>query len=88
MNAGLPLHFLLLIKRNTNGFFFNAYYNTTEGNKHWFEQTSYMIYCSIQNVLAIDLKGRKIEDQVNQIVSFYQGYLDLIKCYRKRFFAY
>ena len=44
-----------------------------------------MIYCSIQNVLAIDLKGRKIEDQVNQIVSFYQGYLDLIKCYRKRF---
>ena len=21
MNAGLPLHFLLLIKRNTNGFF-------------------------------------------------------------------
>ena len=36
-----------------------------------------MIYCSIQNVLAIGIKGRKIEDQVDQIVLFYQG--DLVK---------
>ena len=32
-----------------------------------------MIYYSIQNVLAIGIKGRKIEDQINQIVPFYQG---------------
>ena len=37
-----------------------------------FEQTYYVIYCSIQNVLAIGIKGRKIEDQANQIVPFYQ----------------
>ena len=36
-----------------------------------------MIYYSIQNVLAIGKKGRKIEDQVNQIVPFYQD--DLVK---------
>ena len=36
-----------------------------------------MIYCSIQNVLAIGVKGRKIEDQIDQIVLFYQD--DLIK---------
>ena len=36
-----------------------------------------MIYYSIQNVLAIGIKGGKIEDQVNQIVPFYQG--DLLK---------
>ena len=36
-----------------------------------------MIYCSIQNVLAIGIKGRKKEHQVNQIVPFYQG--DLLK---------
>ena len=36
-----------------------------------------MIYWSIQNVLAIGIKGRKIECQVNQIVPFYQG--DIVK---------
>ena len=36
-----------------------------------------MIYCSVQNVLAIGKKGRKIEDQVNQIAPFYQD--DLVK---------
>ena len=36
-----------------------------------------MTYCSIQNVLAVGIKRRKIEDQVNQIVPFYQG--DLVK---------
>ena len=36
-----------------------------------------MIYCSIQNVLAIGIKERKVEYQVNQIVSFYQG--DIVK---------
>ena len=36
-----------------------------------------MIYWSIQNVLAIGIEGRKIEDQVNQIAPFYQG--DLVK---------
>ena len=44
--------------------------NPTEGIKQRFEQTYDMIYCSIQNVLAIGIKGRKIEDQVNQIVPF------------------
>ena len=35
-----------------------------------------MIYCSIENVLAIGKKkGRKIDNQVNQIVPFYQGNL-------------
>ena len=34
-----------------------------------------MIYGSIQNVLAIGITGRKIEDQVNQIAHFHQGYL-------------
>ena len=36
-----------------------------------------MIYCSITNVLAIGIKGRKVEDQVSQVVPFYQG--DLVK---------
>ena len=36
-----------------------------------------MIYDSIQNVLAIGITGRKIEDQVDQIAHFYQG--DLVK---------
>ena len=36
-----------------------------------------MIYGSSQNVLAIGITGRKIEDQVNQTAHFYQG--DLIK---------
>ena len=36
-----------------------------------------MIYGSIQNVLAIGITGRKVEDQVNQIAHFYQG--DLVK---------
>ena len=37
----------------------------------------YIIYCSIQNVLAIGIKGREIKDQVKQIVLFFQG--DLVK---------
>ena len=77
MKAGLPLHFLLLLKKCRNRFFFSAYDNTTEGIKQRFEQTCYMIYYSIQNVLAIGIKGRKIEDQVNQTVPFYQD--DLVK---------
>ena len=36
-----------------------------------------MIYGSIQNVLAIGITGRKIEDRVNQIGHFYEG--DLAK---------
>ena len=32
-------------------------------------------------------KNEKIEDQVNQILSFYQGDLDLIKCYKKEVFG-
>ena len=46
-----------------------------------------MVYCSIQNVLAIDIKGRKIEDEVNKIVPFNQGDLDLIKCYKEEVFC-
>ena len=46
-----------------------------------------MIYCSMQNVLAICIKGRKIEVQVNQIVPFYQGGLDIIKYYREEVFC-
>ena len=65
MNAGLALHLLLLLKKSTDVFFFSAYGNTTEGIKQRFEQTYYMIYCSIQNVLTIGIKGRKIEEQVN-----------------------
>ena len=58
MNAGLLLHFLLLLKNSTNGFFFSVYGNTTKGIKQRFEQTYYMIYCLIQNVLAIGIEGR------------------------------
>ena len=47
-----------------------------------------MVYCSIQNVLAIDIKGRKIEDEVNKIVPFNQGDLDLIKCYKEEVFFF
>ena len=46
-----------------------------------------MIYCSIQNVLAINIKERKIEDEVNKIVPFCQGDLDLIKCYKEEVFC-
>ena len=42
-----------------------------------FEQTYYVIYGSIENVQAIGITGRKIEDQVNKIAHFYQG--DLVK---------
>ena len=80
INAGLPLHFLLLLKKSANSFlffFFITYGNTTEDIKQRFEQNYYMTYCSIQNVLAVGIKRRKIEDQVNQIVPFYQG--DLVK---------
>ena len=69
MLVGLPFHFLLLLKK------FSAYDSTTEGIKQRFEQTYYMIYGLIQNVLAIGITGRKIEDQVNQIAHFYQGNL-------------
>ena len=72
MNAGRPLHFLLLVKK-IKTVFFSAYDNTTEDIKQRFEQTYYILYCSIQNVLAIGIKERKIEDQVNQMVPFYQG---------------
>ena len=44
MNAGLPLHFLLLLKKSTNGFLLGAYDNITEGIKQKFEKTYYMIY--------------------------------------------
>ena len=54
-----------------------------------------MVWTNVLHDLLLNLKcsshwfkREKIEDQVNQIVSFYQGYLDLIKCYRKRFFAF
>ena len=57
--------------------FFSAYDNTTEDIKQRFEQTHCMIYYSIQNVLASSIKGRKTEDQVNQILPFCQG--DLVK---------
>ena len=55
MNAGLPLHFLLLLKKSTNGSFLSAYGSTSEDIKQKFEQTYYMIYCSIQNVLVISI---------------------------------
>ena len=61
--------------------------NTTEGIKQRLEQTYDIIYCSIQNVLVIGIKGRKIEDQVSQVLLFYQGNLDLIKCYNKEVFC-
>ena len=77
MLVGLRLHFLLLLKKKYKWFFFSAYDNTTDGIKKRFEQTYYMIYGSIQNVLAIGITWRKIEDQVNQIAHFYQG--DLVK---------
>ena len=60
--------------------------NTTKGIKQRFEQTYDMIYYSIQNLLDLGMKWRKIEDQVNQIVPFYQGNLDLIKCYKEEDF--
>ena len=53
MLVGLPFHFLLLLKK------FSAYRNTTEGIKQRFEQTYYMIYGLIQNVLAIGITGKK-----------------------------
>ena len=68
MLVGLLLHFLLLLKKRTNVFFFSAYDNTTEG----IEQTYYMIYGSIQNVLATGITRIKIEDQVNQTAHFHQ----------------
>ena len=36
-----------------------------------------MVYCSVQYVVAIGIKGNEIEDQVNQTAPFYQG--DLVK---------
>ena len=53
MNAGLPVHFLLLFKKSTNGCFFLSF--LLQSIKQRFEQTLYMIYCSIQNVLAIGI---------------------------------
>ena len=45
--------------------------------KQMIEQTDYMIYCSIQIVLFTKIKWKKkIEDKVNQIVSFYQRDLE------------
>ena len=73
MLVGLPLCFLLLLKKKYKRIFFSAYENTTEGIKQRFEKTYFMIYCSIQNVLPIGITGRKIEDQVNQIAHFSQG---------------
>ena len=61
--------------------------NTTEGIKQIFEQTYDIIYCSIQNVLAIGIKGSKIEDQVSRVLLFYQGDLDLIKCCNEEVFC-
>ena len=58
-------------------FFLSAYGNTTDSIKQKFEQTCWMIYGSIKNVLTIGITRRKREDQVNQIVYFYQG--DLVK---------
>ena len=51
MNDGLPLHFLLLLKERTNGFF-SGYDKTTESVKQKFERTDYMIYCTTQNALS------------------------------------
>ena len=70
----LPLHFLLLLKKVLTAFF-STYDNSTDGIKQSFEQICYMIYGSIQNVLAIGITGRKIEDQVNQIAHFHQDNL-------------
>ena len=81
MLVGLPLHFLLLLKKKCKRFFFSAYDNTTEGIKQRFEQTYYMIFGSIENVLPIGITRRKIKDQVNQIADFHQG--DLVKEKRK-----
>ena len=67
--VGLPLNFLLLLKK-VQRTFFSAYDNTTEGIKQRFEQTYYMIYGSIQNVLVLRILWRKIENQVNQIAHF------------------
>ena len=53
MNAGLPVHFLLLFKKSTNGWFFLSF--LLQSIKQRFEQTLYMIYCSIQNVLVIGI---------------------------------
>ena len=58
------------------GFFLSAYDNTTDGIKQKFEQTYWMIYGSIKNVLAIGITRRKTEDQVNQTAYFYQGDLE------------
>ena len=58
VNAGLPLYFLLLLKRYINGFFFSAYVST-EGIKQRFEQIYYMIYCSVENALVIGIKRGK-----------------------------
>ena len=52
------------------------------GTKEKFEQTDYMIYCSIQLVLATKIKGRKIEDTVKEIASVYQGDLEKPICLR------
>ena len=40
-------------------FFLSAYDNTTDGIKQKFEQTYWMIYGSIKNVVAIGIQGEK-----------------------------
>lgn len=54
----------------------NAYDSNTEGIKERFEQIDYLIYCSIQNFLLTEKKLKKIDAEVNQILSLYQGDLD------------
>ena len=44
--------------------------NLTEGIKQRFEQTYDMIYCSVQYVLAIGIKGRKIEVRSTKLYLF------------------
>ena len=59
MNAGRSTaSFLVTPKKKYKLCFFSAYYNTTESIKQRFAQIYYMIYGSIQNVLAIGTTGR------------------------------
>lgn len=71
MNANLPLHFLLLLEKSTNGLF-SACSNPTEGIKLRFQWSDCMIYRSIQNVLFDKIKRRKMKFDANPIVPFLQ----------------
>ena len=64
-------------KEKEKRIYFRDFDNTTEDIKQRLEQTDYMIYRSIQNVLVTDIIRRKLENKFNQIAPFYQG--DLVK---------